>query len=189
MATSERCSSNVSLWVFSDMSRSHTSYMGWATGGRSHAPTRHHRMCIGWFTGVSSCADVERHTVLSRSDDELFDTFYMLHPRPVVPLASFLFIALAMKRERDAGLMPKWPSRPPVRSRWCAAPFTPCRPGLGVNVGRWRRKKAMKQFMYANARTLGLHQAGCREESRRGCASKNREELARRKQPHNARSS
>ena len=143
----------------------YTSYMGWATGW---AVTRARStaagcgaVALGWFTGMLLHATWNGTAVLSGGDDELFDTFYIFIHVPLF-LLWFLFIALAMKRERRdaaAGLMPYvaqgWivPSEIQMvcdpRSRRAALAW--------ASNGGPLAKKAMKQFMYALA-TLGLHQ-------------------------------
>ena len=143
----------------------YTSCMGWATGW---AVTRARStaagcgaVALGWFTGMLLHATWNGTAVLSGGDDELFDTFYIFIHVPLF-LLWFLFIALAMKRERRdaaAGLMPYvaqgWivPSEIQMvcdpRSRRAALAW--------ASNGGPLAKKAMKQFMYALA-TLGLHQ-------------------------------
>ena len=143
----------------------YTSYMGWATGwavtrARS-AAAGCGAVALGWFTGMLLHATWNGTAVLSGGDDELFDTFYIFIHVPLFFLW-FLFIALAMKRERRdaaAGLMPYvaqgWivPSEIQMvcdpRSRRAALAW--------ASNGGPLAKKAMKQFMYALA-TLGLHQ-------------------------------
>ena len=143
----------------------YTSCMGWATGW---AVTRARStaagcgaVALGWFTGMLLHATWNGTAVLSGGDDELFDTFYIFIHVPLF-LLWFLFIVLAMKRERRdaaAGLMPYvaqgWivPSEIQMvcdpRSRRAALAW--------ASNGGPLAKKAMKQFMYALA-TLGLHQ-------------------------------
>ena len=143
----------------------YTSCMGWATGW---AVTRARStaagcgaVALGWFTGMLLHATWNGTAVLSGGDDELFDTFYIFIHVPLF-LLWFLFIALAMKRERRdaaAGLMhyvaQGWivPSEIQMvcdpRSRRAALAW--------ASNGGPLAKKAMKQFMYALA-TLGLHQ-------------------------------
>ena len=143
----------------------YTSCMGWATGW---AVTRARStaagcgaVALGWFTGMLLHATWNGTAVLSGGDDELFDTFYIFIHVPLF-LLWFLFIALAMKRERRdaaAGLMPYvaqgWivPSEIQMvcdpRSRRAALAW--------ASNGGPLAKKAMKQFMYALA-ALGLHQ-------------------------------
>ena len=143
----------------------YTSCMGWATGwavtrARS-AAAGCGAVALGWFTGMLLHATWNGTAVLSGGDDELFDTFYIFIHVPLF-LLWFLFIALAMKRERRdaaAGLMPYvaqgWivPSEIQMvcdpRSRRAALAW--------ASNGGPLAKKAMKQFMYALA-TLGLHQ-------------------------------
>ena len=143
----------------------YTSCMGWATGwavtrARS-AAAGCGAVALGWFTGMLLHATWNGTAVLSGGDDELFDTFYIFIHVPLFFLW-FLFIALAMKRERRdaaAGLMPYvaqgWivPSEIQMvcdpRSRRAALAW--------ASNGGPLAKKAMKQFMYALA-TLGLHQ-------------------------------
>ena len=143
----------------------YTSCMGWATGwavtrARS-AAAGCGAVALGWFTGILLHATWNGTAVLSGGDDELFDTFYIFIHVPLF-LLWFLFIALAMKRERRdaaAGLMPYvaqgWivPSEIQMvcdpRSRRAALAW--------ASNGGPLAKKAMKQFMYALA-TLGLHQ-------------------------------
>ena len=143
----------------------YTSCMGWATGwavtrARS-AAAGCGAVALGWFTGMLLHATWNGTAVLSGGDDDLFDTFYICLHVPLV-LLWFLFIALAMKRERRdaaAGLMPYvaqgWivPSEIQMvcdpRSRRAALAW--------ASNGGPLAKKAMKQFMYALA-TLGLHQ-------------------------------
>ena len=143
----------------------YTSCMGWATGwavtrARS-AAAGCGAVALGWFTGMLLHATWNGTAVLSGGDDELFDTFYIFVHVPLF-LLWFLFIALAMKRERRdaaAGLMPYvaqgWivPSEIQMvcdpRSRRAALAW--------ASNGGPLAKKAMKQFMYALA-TLGLHQ-------------------------------
>ena len=143
----------------------YTSCMGWATGwavtrARS-AAAGCGAVALGWFTGMLLHATWNGTAVLSGGDDELFDTFYIVIHVPLF-LLWFLFIALAMKRERRdaaAGLMPYvaqgWivPSEIQMvcdpRSRRAALAW--------ASNGGPLAKKAMKQFMYALA-TLGLHQ-------------------------------
>ena len=143
----------------------YTSCMGWATGwavtrARS-AAAGCGAVALGWFTGMLLHATWNGTAVLSGGDDELFDTFYIFIHAPLF-LLWFLFIALAMKRERRdaaAGLMPYvaqgWivPSEIQMvcdpRSRRAALAW--------ASNGGPLAKKAMKQFMYALA-TLGLHQ-------------------------------
>ena len=143
----------------------YTSCMGWATGwavtrARS-AAAGCGAVALGWFTGMLLHATWNGTAVLSGGDDELFDTFYIFTHVPLFFLW-FLFIALAMKRERRdaaAGLMPYvaqgWivPSEIQMvcdpRSRRAALAW--------ASNGGPLAKKAMKQFMYALA-TLGLHQ-------------------------------
>ena len=143
----------------------YTSCMGWATGwavtrARS-AAAGCGAVALGWFTGMLLHATWNGTAVLSGGDDELFDTFYICIHVPLF-LLWFLFIALAMKRERRdaaAGLMPYvaqgWivPSEIQMvcdpRSRRAALAW--------ASNGGPLAKKAMKQFMYALA-TLGLHQ-------------------------------
>ena len=143
----------------------YTSCMGWATGwavtrARS-AAAGCGAVALGWFTGMLLHATWNGTAVLSGGDDELFDTFYIFIHVPLF-LLWFLFIALAMKRERRdaaAGLMPYvaqgWivPSEIQMvcdpRSRRAALAW--------ASNGGPLAKKAMKQFMYALT-TLGLHQ-------------------------------
>ena len=143
----------------------YTSCMGWATGwavtrARS-AAAGCGAVALGWFTGMLLHATWNGTAVLSGGDDEMFDTFYIFIHVPLF-LLWFLFIALAMKRERRdaaAGLMPYvaqgWivPSEIQMvcdpRSRRAALAW--------ASNGGPLAKKAMKQFMYALA-TLGLHQ-------------------------------
>ena len=143
----------------------YTSCMGWATGwavtrARS-AAAGCGAVALGWFTGMLLHATWNGTAVLSGGDDELFDTFYIFIHVPLF-LLWFLFIALAMKRERRdaaAGLMPYvaqgWivPSEIQMvcdpRSRRAALAW--------ASNGGPLAKKAMKQFMYALA-ALGLHQ-------------------------------
>ena len=143
----------------------YTSCMGWATGwavtrARS-AAAGCGAVALGWFTGMLLHATWNGTAVLSGGDDELFDTFYIFIHVPLF-LLWFLFIALAMKRERRdaaAGLMPYvaqgWivPSEIQMvcdpRSRRAALAW--------ASNGGPLAKKAMKQFTYALA-TLGLHQ-------------------------------
>ena len=143
----------------------YTSCMGWATGwavtrARS-AAAGCGAVALGWFTGMLLHATWNGTAVLSGGDDELFDTFYIFIHVPLF-LLWFLFIALALKRERRdaaAGLMPYvaqgWivPSEIQMvcdpRSRRAALAW--------ASNGGPLAKKAMKQFMYALA-TLGLHQ-------------------------------
>ncbi|WP_314965348.1 PrsW family glutamic-type intramembrane protease [uncultured Actinomyces sp.] len=143
----------------------YTSCMGWATGwavtrARS-AAAGCGAVALGWFTGMLLHATWNGTAVLSGGDDELFDTFYIFIHVPLF-LLWFLFIVLAMKRERRdaaAGLMPYvaqgWivPSEIQMvcdpRSRRAALAW--------ASNGGPLAKKAMKQFMYALA-TLGLHQ-------------------------------
>jgi len=143
----------------------YTSCMGWATGwavtrARS-AAAGCGAVALGWFTGMLLHATWNGTAVLSGGDDELFDTFYIFIHVPLFFLW-FLFIALAMKRERRdaaAGLMPYvaqgWivPSEIQMvcdpRSRRAALAW--------ASNGGPLAKKAMKQFMYALA-ALGLHQ-------------------------------
>ena len=143
----------------------YTSCMGWATGwavtrARS-AAAGCGAVALGWFTGMLLHATWNGTAVLSGGDEELFDTFYIFIHVPLF-LLWFLFIALAMKRERRdaaAGLMPYvaqgWivPSEIQMvcdpRSRRAALAW--------ASNGGPLAKKAMKQFMYALA-TLGLHQ-------------------------------
>ena len=143
----------------------YTSCVGWATGwavtrARS-AAAGCGAVALGWFTGILLHATWNGTAVLSGGDDELFDTFYIFIHVPLF-LLWFLFIALAMKRERRdaaAGLMPYvaqgWivPSEIQMvcdpRSRRAALAW--------ASNGGPLAKKAMKQFMYALA-TLGLHQ-------------------------------
>ena len=143
----------------------YTSCMGWATGwavtrARS-AAAGCGAVALGWFTGMLLHATWNGTAVLSGGDDELFDTFYIFIHVPLF-LLWFLFIALAMKRERRdaaAGLMPYvaqgWivPSEIQMvcdpRSRRAALAW--------ASNGGPLAKKAMKQFMYALA-TLGLYQ-------------------------------
>ena len=143
----------------------YTSCMGWATGwavtrARS-AAAGCGAVALGWFTGMLLHATWNGTAVLSGGDDELFDTFYIFIHVPLF-LLWFLFIALAMKRERRdaaAGLMPYvaqgWivPSEIQMvcdpRSRRAALAW--------ASNGGPLAKKAMKQFMYTLA-TLGLHQ-------------------------------
>ena len=56
-------------------------------------------MALGWFTGMLLHATWNGTAVLSGGDEELFYTFYMFIHIPLF-LLWFLFIALAMKRER-----------------------------------------------------------------------------------------
>ena len=143
----------------------YTSCMGWVTGwavtrARS-AAAGCGAVALGWFTGMLLHATWNGTAVLSGGDEELFDTFYIFIHVPLF-LLWFLFIALAMKRERRdaaAGLMPYvaqgWivPSEIQMvcdpRSRRAALAW--------ASNGGPLAKKAMKQFMYALA-TLGLHQ-------------------------------
>ncbi len=57
-------------------------------------------MALGWFTGMLLHATWNGTAVLSGSDDELFDTFCTSSSVPLFSSLWFLFIALAMKRER-----------------------------------------------------------------------------------------
>ena len=143
----------------------YTSCMGWATGW---AVTRARStaagcgaVALGWFTGMLLHATWNGTAVLSGGDEELFYTFYMFIHIPLF-LLWFLFIALAMKRERRdaaAGLMPY------VAQGWIipAEIQMVCDPRSRRAALAWASnggplaKKAMKQFMYALA-TLGLHQ-------------------------------
>ena len=143
----------------------YTSCMGWATGwavtrARS-AAAGCGAVALGWFTGMLLHATWNGTAVLSGGDDELFDTFYIFIHVPLFFLW-FLFIALAMKRERRdaaAGLMPY------VAQGWIVPSEIQmvCDPRLRRAALAWASnggplaKKAMKQFMYALA-TLGLHQ-------------------------------
>ena len=143
----------------------YTSCMGWATGwavtrARS-AAAGCGAVALGWFTGMLLHATWNGTVVLSGGDDELFDTFYIFIHVPLF-LLWFLFIALAMKRERRdaaAGLMPY------VAQGWIVPSEIQmvCDPRLRRAALAWASnggplaKKAMKQFMYALA-TLGLHQ-------------------------------
>ena len=143
----------------------YTSCMGWATGwavtrARS-AAAGCGAVALGWFTGMLLHATWNGTAVLSGGDDELFDTFYIFIHVPLF-LLWFLFIALAMKRERRdaaAGLMPY------VAQGWIipAEIQMVCDPRSRRAALAWASnggplaKKAMKQFMYALA-TLGLHQ-------------------------------
>ena len=143
----------------------YTSCMGWATGwavtrARS-AAAGCGAVALGWFTGMLLHATWNGTAVLSGGDDELFDTFYIFIHVPLF-LLWFLFIALAMKRERRdaaAGLMPYvaqgWIV--PSEIQMVCDPRS-CRAALAwASNGGPLAKKAMKQFMYALA-TLGLHQ-------------------------------
>ena len=143
----------------------YTSCMGWATGwavtrARS-AAAGCGAVALGWFTGMLLHATWNGTAVLSGGDEELFYTFYMFIHIPLF-LLWFLFIALAMKRERRdaaAGLMPY------VAQGWIipAEIQMVCDPRSRRAALAWASnggplaKKAMKQFMYALA-TLGLHQ-------------------------------
>ena len=143
----------------------YTSCMGWATGwavtrARS-AAAGCGAVALGWFTGMLLHATWNGTAVLSGGDDELFDTFYIFIHVPLF-LLWFLFIALAMKRERRdaaAGLMPY------VAQGWIVPTEIQmvCDPRSRRAALAWASnggplaKKAMKQFMYALA-TLGLHQ-------------------------------
>ena len=143
----------------------YTSCMGWATGwavtrARS-AAAGCGAVALGWFTGMLLHATWNGTAVLSGGDVELFYTFYMFIHIPLF-LLWFLFIALAMKRERRdaaAGLMPY------VAQGWIipAEIQMVCDPRSRRAALAWASnggplaKKAMKQFMYALA-TLGLHQ-------------------------------
>ena len=143
----------------------YTSCMGWATGwavtrARS-AAAGCGAVALGWFTGMVLHATWNGTAVLSGGDEELFYTFYMFIHIPLF-LLWFLFIALAMKRERRdaaAGLMPY------VAQGWIipAEIQMVCDPRSRRAALAWASnggplaKKAMKQFMYALA-TLGLHQ-------------------------------
>ena len=143
----------------------YTSCMGWATGwavtrARS-AAAGCGAVALGWFTGMVLHATWNGTAVLSGGDEEVFYTFYMFVHIPLF-LLWFLFIALAMKRERRdaaAGLMPY------VAQGWIipAEIQMVCDPRSRRAALAWASnggplaKKAMKQFMYALA-TLGLHQ-------------------------------
>ena len=143
----------------------YTSCMGWATGwavtrARS-AAAGCGAVALGWFTGMLLHATWNGTAVLSGGDEELFYTFYMFIHIPLF-LLWFLFIALAMKRERRdaaAGLMPY------VAQGWIipAEIQMVCDPRSRRAALAWASsggplaKKAMKQFMYALT-TLGLHQ-------------------------------
>ena len=143
----------------------YTSCMGWATGwavtrARS-AAAGCGAVALGWFTGMLLHATWNGTAVLSGGDEELFYTFYMFIHIPLF-LLWFLFIALAMKRERRdaaAGLMPY------VAQGWIipAEIQMVCDPRSRRAALAWASnggplaKKAMQQFMYALA-TLGLHQ-------------------------------
>ena len=143
----------------------YTSCMGWATGwavtrARS-AAAGCGAVALGWFTGMLLHATWNGTAVLSGGDEELFYTFYMFIHIPLF-LLWFLFIALAMKRERRdaaAGLMPY------VAQGWIipAEIQMVCDPRSRRAALAWASnggplaQKAMKQFMYALA-TLGLHQ-------------------------------
>ena len=143
----------------------YTSCMGWATGwavtrARS-AAAGCGAVALGWFTGMLLHATWNGTAVLSGGVEELFYTFYMFIHIPLF-LLWFLFIALAMKRERRdaaAGLMPY------VAQGWIipAEIQMVCDPRSRRAALAWASnggplaKKAMKQFMYALA-TLGLHQ-------------------------------